>query len=74
MMPLNPILEEELFDIWGIDFMGPFLVHLDTSTSWWLWIMCLSGFRSFLTRQMTTKLLSSSWKRTFSLASEPLEL
>lgn len=23
-MPLNFILEEELFDVWGIDFMGPF--------------------------------------------------
>jgi len=24
MMPLNPILEIDLFDVWGIDFMGPF--------------------------------------------------
>ena len=24
MMPLNPILEKELFYVWGIDFMGPF--------------------------------------------------
>ena len=24
MMPLNPILEIELFDIWGIDFIGHF--------------------------------------------------
>ena len=23
-MPLNPILEVEIFDLWGIDFMGPF--------------------------------------------------
>ena len=23
-MPLNPILVVEIFDIWGIDFMGPF--------------------------------------------------
>jgi len=23
-MPLNNILEVELFDVWGIDFMGPF--------------------------------------------------
>ena len=23
-MPLNLILEIELFDVWGIDFMGPF--------------------------------------------------
>ena len=24
MTPLNPILVVELFDVWGIDFMGPF--------------------------------------------------
>ena len=24
MMPLNPILIIEMFDCWGIDFMGPF--------------------------------------------------
>ncbi|KAK8923605.1 hypothetical protein KSP39_PZI019550 [Platanthera zijinensis] len=24
-MPMNPILEVELFDVWGIDFMGPFV-------------------------------------------------
>ncbi|XP_077222173.1 uncharacterized protein LOC143856016 [Tasmannia lanceolata] len=24
MMPLNPILVVEIFDVWGIDFMGPF--------------------------------------------------
>ena len=24
MMLLNPILETEIFDVWGIDFMGPF--------------------------------------------------
>ena len=23
-MPLNPILVVEIFDVWGIDFMGPF--------------------------------------------------
>ena len=23
-MPMRPILEVEIFDIWGIDFMGPF--------------------------------------------------
>ena len=25
MMPLNPILEIEIFDCWGIDFLGSFL-------------------------------------------------
>ena len=23
-MPLNNMLEDEIFDMWGIDFMGPF--------------------------------------------------
>ena len=26
MMPLNAILVVDLFDVWGIDFIGPFLV------------------------------------------------
>ena len=25
MMPLNPILVVKIFDVWGVDFMGPFL-------------------------------------------------
>ena len=29
MMPLNPILVVELFDVWGIDFMGPFPTSFD---------------------------------------------
>lgn len=42
-MPLNPILEVELFDVWGIDFMGPFpssygnqyiLVAVDYVSKW----------------------------------------
>ena len=43
MMPLSPILEIELFDVWGIDFMGPFpnsfgnqyiLVAVDYVSKW----------------------------------------
>ncbi|XP_050125739.1 uncharacterized protein LOC126603005 [Malus sylvestris] len=42
-MPLNNILEVELFDVWGIDFMGPFpssygkqyiLVAVDSVSKW----------------------------------------
>ena len=29
MMPLNPILVIELFDVWGINFMGPFPTSFD---------------------------------------------
>ena len=43
MIPLNPILVVELFDVWGIDFMGPFptsfgyayiLVGVDYVSKW----------------------------------------
>ncbi|KAH9723597.1 hypothetical protein KPL70_007175 [Citrus sinensis] len=43
MMPLNPILVIEIFDVWGIDFMGPFppscgyqyiLVAVDYVSKW----------------------------------------
>ncbi|KAL5850223.1 hypothetical protein ACOSQ4_008236 [Xanthoceras sorbifolium] len=42
-MPLNPILKVELFDLWGVDFMGPFpmsfnnqyiLVAVDYVSKW----------------------------------------
>ena len=26
-MPLNPILVVDIFDVWGIDFMGPFPIY-----------------------------------------------
>ena len=31
MMPLNPILIVDLFYVWGIDFMGPFLMSFSYS-------------------------------------------
>jgi len=43
MMPLTPILEVEIFDVWGINFMGPFpiffgnqfiLVAVDYVSKW----------------------------------------
>ena len=43
MMPLTPILEVEIFDLWGINFMGPFpmfygnqfiLVAVDYVSKW----------------------------------------
>jgi hypothetical protein len=49
MMPLNPILIVELFDVWGIDFMGPFpnsygylfiLVAVDYVSKWVEAISC----------------------------------
>jgi len=43
MIPLNPILEVEIFDVWCIDFMGPFpisfgnqyiLIAIDYVSKW----------------------------------------
>ena len=31
MMPLNPILVVDIFDVWGIDFMGPFPTSFEYS-------------------------------------------
>ena len=54
MMPLNPILVVDLFDVWGIDFMGPFpmsfgypyiLVGLTTY---------LNGLKLFPAKKITT--------------------
>ena len=33
-MPMRPILEVEIFDLWGIDFMGPF-PHSDGKSIFW---------------------------------------
>ena len=33
-MPFNNILEVELLDVWGIDFMGSFPSHSPISTFW----------------------------------------
>ncbi|WJZ82813.1 hypothetical protein VitviT2T_002538 [Vitis vinifera] len=30
-MPMNLILIVDLFDVWGIDFMGPFLMYFGNS-------------------------------------------
>ena len=49
MMPLNPIMVIELFNIWGIDFMGPFptsfgytyiLVGVDYLSKWVEAVLC----------------------------------
>ena len=56
MMPLNPILIVEVFDIWDIDFMGPFPNSLVTYTSLLLLIMFLSGLRPLHVELMITRL------------------
>ena len=57
MMPLNPIMIVELFDVWGIDFMGPFpptfgyiyiLVAVDYVSKWIEAIPCREIVQKFL--------------------------
>ena len=42
-MPLKGILEIEIFDVWGIDFMGPFLLPWVISIFWSWSIMSPNG-------------------------------
>ena len=53
MMPLNPLLVVELFDVWGIDFMGPFptsfgytyiLVGVDYVSKWVEVVPCRAAY------------------------------
>ena len=52
-MPLNPILVVNIFDVWGIDFMGPFttsfgysyiLVGVDYVSKWVEVIPCKTNY------------------------------
>ncbi|KAI9078143.1 hypothetical protein K1719_039911 [Acacia pycnantha] len=55
-MPQNPILFCEIFDVWGIDFMGPFpasygytyiLATRTNDSSWWWTLLGLTFSRGF---------------------------
>jgi hypothetical protein len=59
MMPLNPILVVEIFDAWGIHFMGPFPNSLAICIFWLLWTMRPSGWKQLRARPMTTELWSN---------------
>ena len=56
MMPLTPILIIEIFDCWGIDFMGPFPLLVAISTIYYQLTTCLSGLRQFQREPMTIRL------------------
>ena len=50
MMPLSPILIIEIFDCWGIDFMGPFPNSQDN-----LYILLLADYVSKWVESIATK-------------------
>ena len=39
------ILEVEIFDVWGIDFIGPFLFQMEISIYLFMWITYPSGWK-----------------------------
>jgi hypothetical protein len=46
-MPLTTNLQLELFDVWGIDYMGPFLKSCSVNTSWWHSTMSQNGLKLY---------------------------
>ena len=57
MMPLNPIIVVEVFDVWGVDFMGPFLSSFGNEYICQLWTMFLNALRPSLLGPMKLKVL-----------------
>ena len=55
MMPLNPILVVELFDVWGINFMDHFLLPSDILTFSWELTMCRNGSKQCRVEQQFTR-------------------
>ena len=51
---MNPILIVDLFDVWGIDFVGPFPMSFGNSYVLVGWIMFLNGLRQSLVNTMIT--------------------
>ncbi|XP_062103840.1 uncharacterized protein LOC133814955 [Humulus lupulus] len=67
MMPLNPILVIEIFDCWGIDFMGPFpssssyiyiLLVLDYVSKWVEVVPCRTNDNATVTKFLKENILS----------------
>ncbi|KAH9723595.1 hypothetical protein KPL70_007173 [Citrus sinensis] len=67
MMPLNPILVVEIFDVWGIDFMGPFppsfdyqyiLVAVDYMSKWVEAIPCKTNYHRVVVKFLKSNILS----------------
>ena len=70
MMPLNPILVVELFDVWGIDFMGPFptsyryayiLVGVDYVSKWVDSIPCKTNDHRVVLKFLKANIFSRFW-------------
>ncbi|RVW63744.1 hypothetical protein CK203_052764 [Vitis vinifera] len=81
MMPLNPILIVDVFDVWGIDFMGPFpmsfghsyiLVGVDYVSKWVEAIPCRSNDHKVVLKFLKENIFSSlECLRPLSVMEEP---
>ena len=67
MMPLNPIFVVEIFDVWGIDFMGPLsnsfenkyiLVAVDYVSKWVEAMPCRSNDSKIIIKFLKENILS----------------
>ncbi|RVW58141.1 Retrovirus-related Pol polyprotein from transposon 17.6 [Vitis vinifera] len=65
-MPMNPILIVDLFDVWGIDFMGPFPMSFGNSYILVGWTMFPNGWRQSPVNIMITGWFSNFLRRTSS--------
>ncbi|RVW23034.1 Retrovirus-related Pol polyprotein from transposon 17.6 [Vitis vinifera] len=90
MMPLNPILIVDLFDVWGIDFMGPFpmsfglsyiLVGVDYVSKWVEAIPCRTNDHKVVLKFLKENIFSrleclkqSSVMEALTFATSPLKL
>ena len=70
MMPLNPILVVGLFDVWGIDFMGPFpssfgyiyiLVGVDYVSKWVEAVPCRAADHRVVLKFLKENIFSRFW-------------
>ena len=70
MMPLNPILVVDLFDMWGIDFMGPFsssfgylyiLVIVNYLSKWVETVPCRAADHRVVLKFLKVNILSRFW-------------
>ena len=66
-MPMNPILIVDLFDVWGIDFMGPFpmsfgnsyiLVRIDYVSKWVEAIPCKHNYHRVVLKFLKENIFS----------------
>lgn len=61
--PQNAILEIELFDVWGINFMASFVPSYGNYYILWSWTICLSESRKFPPKTNIEKVVIKFLKR-----------